>query len=294
MIMRLLTSYNLAAAAAAASYLQISPWLRILLTRSVALVPALIVTLLTRNDSGSTALDELNQWLNLLQSVQLPFALIPVLAFNGSEALMGKFKNGRGMTAVTVCISLAVMLVNVSGVLAFAEAALSGVDIHVWALVAVGMAVYLLSVGYVFVHSTAAAGLLPASFGLLADEPGGSSSDAFGGGRFRRVPSRAVTPAGGLLGSLPDGLQEPLLQGRLLQDNGLSRVEERAGVLGQQGLIAEERPAPHGEVLDGERDEEVGVGVTIQNGDISRERQQQQQQQQLAGVPASTPAASMA
>jgi hypothetical protein len=259
----------------------------------VALVPALIVSLLTRNDSGSTALDELNQWLNLLQSVQLPFALIPVLAFNGSEALMGKFKNGRAMTAVTVCTSLAVMLINVSGVLAFAEAALSGVGMHVWALVAVGMAVYLLSVGYVFVHSTAAAGLLPASFGLLADEPGGSSSDAFGGGRFRRVPSRAVTPAGGLLGSSPDGLQEPLLQERLLQErllqeNGLSRVDERAGGLAQQGLNAEERDAPGGENLEGERDEEGGLGVVQRNGDNSRE--QQQQQQHLAGVPVSSSA----
>jgi hypothetical protein len=244
------------------------------------------VSLLTRNDSGSTALDELNQWLNLLQSVQLPFALIPVLAFNGSEALMGKFKNGRAMTAVTVCISLAVMLINVSGVLAFAEAALSGVGMHVWALVAVGVAVYLLSVGYVFVHSTAAAGLLPASFGLLADEPGGSSSAAFGGGTFRRVPSRAVTPAGGLLGSSPDGLQEPLLQERLLQENGLGRVEE-AGGLGQQGFNAEETAAPGGEDLEGDRDEEGGAGGVQRNADSSRE---QQQQQRLAGVPVSTSA----
>jgi natural resistance-associated macrophage protein len=186
--------------------MQISPWLRILLTRSVALVPALVVSLLTRNDSGSTALDELNQWLNLLQSVQLPFALIPVLAFNGSEALMGKFRNGRAMTAVTVCISLAVMLINVSGMLAFAEAALSGASMHVWMVVAVAMGVYLLSVGYVFLHSTAAAGLLLANIGWLAEEPGGSSSHAFGGGRFRRVPSRAVTPAGNLLGRSQEGL----------------------------------------------------------------------------------------
>ncbi|WIA40896.1 hypothetical protein OEZ86_004557 [Tetradesmus obliquus] len=253
--------------------LKISPWLRILLTRSVALVPALVVSLLTRNNSGSTALDELNQWLNLLQSVQLPFALIPVLAFNGSEALMGKFKNGRSMTAATVIIALAVMLINVSGVLAFAEAALSGVGMHVWALVAVGMALYLLSVGYVFLHSTAAAGLLPASIGWLADEPGGSSSDAFGGGRFRRVPSRAVTPAGNLLGMPPAGSQEDL-QERLLQESGVDGAGDAEGVVvlegGDEGSssLGYGASAAAGE-LEAGRDEEAGAHAA---GDASRQQ----------------------
>ncbi|KAF6254916.1 natural resistance-associated macrophage protein-domain-containing protein [Scenedesmus sp. NREL 46B-D3] len=267
--------------------LKISPWLRILLTRSVALVPALVVSLLTRNDSGSTALDALNQWLNLLQSVQLPFALIPVLAFNGSEALMGKFKNGRAMMAGTVCISLAVMLINVSGVLAFAEAALSGVGKHVWALVALGMALYMLSVGYVFVHSTAAAGLLPASIGWLADEPGGSSGDAVSGGRFRRVPSCAATVAGGRLGSVPGGLQENL-QEWLLQESGADVNEQRVRVLEGQGCGVE-CAAPCGELED-ELDEEAGVSAAGLNGGSSRERWQQQQQRQLTGVSVATSA----
>ena len=47
--------------------LQVSPLLRILITRSVALVPALTVALLTRNSSESTGLDTLNQWLNLVR-----------------------------------------------------------------------------------------------------------------------------------------------------------------------------------------------------------------------------------
>lgn len=51
---------------------QISAWLRILVTRAVALVPTLAVAALT--GGGGTGLDKLNQLLNLLQSVQLPFA----------------------------------------------------------------------------------------------------------------------------------------------------------------------------------------------------------------------------
>lgn len=45
---------------------QVSPVLRILITRSVALVPALAVAIVTRNSAESTAMDTLNQWLNLV------------------------------------------------------------------------------------------------------------------------------------------------------------------------------------------------------------------------------------
>ena len=65
---------------------QVSPWLRILITRSVALVPTLLVVFIT---SEPNKLDVLNQWLNILQSVQLVFAVLPVrrLARAGSNAL---------------------------------------------------------------------------------------------------------------------------------------------------------------------------------------------------------------
>lgn len=57
--------------------LRISQWKRISITRSVALVPTLLVSLLYRQPGG-TELDILNEWLNVLQSVQIPFALLPV------------------------------------------------------------------------------------------------------------------------------------------------------------------------------------------------------------------------
>lgn len=57
--------------------LRIKQWQRVAVTRSVAIVPTLSVALLYRSHK-SNALDVLTQWLNVLQSVQLPFALIPV------------------------------------------------------------------------------------------------------------------------------------------------------------------------------------------------------------------------
>ena len=55
---------------------QVSPWYRITITRAVAIVPTLTMALLYR--SNTSELDRLNQYLNLLQSIQLPFALTPV------------------------------------------------------------------------------------------------------------------------------------------------------------------------------------------------------------------------
>ena len=54
---------------------QVSPLLRIVITRSVALLPTLLVVFVT---STPNKLDVLNQWLNILQSVQLVFAVLPV------------------------------------------------------------------------------------------------------------------------------------------------------------------------------------------------------------------------
>jgi NRAMP (natural resistance-associated macrophage protein)-like metal ion transporter len=64
-----------------------APWKRTLLTRSIALVPSLLVAVSFTND-----MDTLNEWLNIQQSIQLPFALIPLLVFNCNERIMGDFR----------------------------------------------------------------------------------------------------------------------------------------------------------------------------------------------------------
>lgn len=256
---------------------QISPWLRIVITRSVALVPALVVAVLTRNNESSTALDELNQWLNLLQSVQLPFALIPVLAFNASETLMGKFANSKGMIGLTVLISLLVMLINVSGVLAFAEAALFGAGLQAWLVVAGLMALYLLVVGYIFIHATAAAGLLPACLGWVAERPGGQDGDSFGGGRFRRVPSRASTPGLAALAA-----EEGSRQGVGVVEDDV----EGGGSLLEGGAGAARHASPAGVALD----EDAEAGSAAGGAVAVAGHAEQLRQPLLAGLPVSSAA----
>uniref|UniRef100_A0A453JVL8 Uncharacterized protein n=1 Tax=Aegilops tauschii subsp. strangulata TaxID=200361 RepID=A0A453JVL8_AEGTS len=74
--------------------LRLKKWLRALITRSFAIVPTIIVALFF---DSSDALDVLNEWLNVLQSIQIPFALIPLITLVSKEQVMGVFRIGRKM-----------------------------------------------------------------------------------------------------------------------------------------------------------------------------------------------------
>ncbi|XP_062566389.1 metal transporter nramp1 homolog [Saccostrea cucullata] len=89
-------------------------WKRVLLTRSIAMGPTIAVALLATND-----LDMMNNWLNVLQSVQLPFALLPVLHFTSSERIMKEFKNGKAMKAIVWLLAVLVMGINFFLVIVF-------------------------------------------------------------------------------------------------------------------------------------------------------------------------------
>ncbi|KAJ2864769.1 hypothetical protein GGI22_001650 [Coemansia erecta] len=63
--------------------MRVSPWLRMLISRSISLVPTMLVGTL-----ASKYLDQFDEWLNVLQSLALPFALVPTLKFAQSKAIM--------------------------------------------------------------------------------------------------------------------------------------------------------------------------------------------------------------
>jgi manganese transport protein len=70
---------------------KIRPWLRRLITRLAAIVPAILL-IGVRGDSS------INDLLNLSQvvlAIQLPLAMFPLLCFAGSRKLMGSYRNGR-------------------------------------------------------------------------------------------------------------------------------------------------------------------------------------------------------
>ncbi|CAK9143998.1 unnamed protein product [Ilex paraguariensis] len=90
--------------------LGLKKWLRALITRSSAIIPTLIVALVF--DTSDQKLDVLNEWLNVLQSVQIPFALIPLLCLVSKEEVMGVFKIGPVLKMVSWLVAALVMVIN--------------------------------------------------------------------------------------------------------------------------------------------------------------------------------------
>jgi manganese transport protein len=71
-------------------HIKLSPWLRRLITRSLAIIPTIIVVAFT-GERGTEKLLLLSQ---VILSLQLSFAVIPLVIFTGSRKKMGEFVNG--------------------------------------------------------------------------------------------------------------------------------------------------------------------------------------------------------
>ncbi|TKW29263.1 hypothetical protein SEVIR_3G384700v4 [Setaria viridis] len=93
--------------------LRLKKWVRALITRSFAIVPTIVVALFF--NTSDSALDVLNEWLNVLQSIQIPFALIPLITLVSKEQVMGIFKIGPNTQAVTWTV--ATLLITINGYL---------------------------------------------------------------------------------------------------------------------------------------------------------------------------------
>ncbi len=72
-------------------HMKLAPWLRRMITRLIAIVPTIIVVLI----SGEHGTEKLLIFSQVVLSVQLSFAVIPLVIFTGSRKWMGEFVNGR-------------------------------------------------------------------------------------------------------------------------------------------------------------------------------------------------------
>jgi manganese transport protein len=77
-------------------HLKVSPWLRRLITRGLAIVPTILVVAIN-GEQGTEKLLILSQ---VILSLQLSFAVVPLVIFTGSRTRMGEFVNGRGLQAL--------------------------------------------------------------------------------------------------------------------------------------------------------------------------------------------------
>lgn len=88
--------------------LRITPWLRRLITRLIAIVPAVIVTALY-GESGATDLLILSQ---VILSLQLSFAVVPLVKFTSDKAKMGEFANAGWLKWLAWIVATIIMGLN--------------------------------------------------------------------------------------------------------------------------------------------------------------------------------------
>jgi manganese transport protein len=89
--------------------LRISAWARRLITRGVAIVPALIVTYLF----GAAQTGKLLILSQVVLSFQLPFAVVPLVLFTASRAKLGPLVAPRWLTAIAVVVAVLIIGLNV-------------------------------------------------------------------------------------------------------------------------------------------------------------------------------------
>ena len=90
--------------------INLAPWARVLFTRTLCIGPAVAIAL--GGAAEPAVFGPINMFLNVLQSVLLPFAMLPMLHFTTNAAVMGRFLAPTTANVLTCTISLVVICVN--------------------------------------------------------------------------------------------------------------------------------------------------------------------------------------
>ncbi|CAD5214750.1 unnamed protein product [Bursaphelenchus okinawaensis] len=84
-------------------------WRRVMVTRLIAIVPTLVVTLFA---DGVRSLTGMNDLLNCIQMIQLPFALLPIITFTANSNVMFEFKTSKLTQIAALAVSIIVIAIN--------------------------------------------------------------------------------------------------------------------------------------------------------------------------------------
>ncbi len=90
--------------------LRLPPWARRMVTRAIAIIPAAAVAILY-GQSGTAKLLVLSQ---VILSLQLPFAVIPLVQFTNDKRLMGRFANPVWMKGVAWTVAAVICALNIT------------------------------------------------------------------------------------------------------------------------------------------------------------------------------------
>ncbi|KAK6740123.1 hypothetical protein RB195_008538 [Necator americanus] len=136
--------------------IQLPQWKRILLTRSLAMGPTLLLTIFS---GGVDHITGLNDFLNCVQMVQLPFAIFPILTFVSDGRVMFQFKTSTLQKTFALSVSLVVLGINFFFLYAWVDTTfgLSPTSIIITALLTV---VYVSFILYLFYYCLVAMSII--------------------------------------------------------------------------------------------------------------------------------------
>ncbi|AEU09365.1 MULTISPECIES: Nramp family divalent metal transporter [Blattabacterium] len=89
-------------------HIRLKPWVRRLITRLIAIVPAMIASIIY-GEKGTAELLIISQ---IILSIQLSFAIIPLVNFTGDYNKMGLFVNGPFLKILSWFITIIIVLLN--------------------------------------------------------------------------------------------------------------------------------------------------------------------------------------
>lgn len=120
--------------------LRLNPWMRRLVTRGLALIPAVAVIY----SSGDKDVYKLLILSQVILSLQLPFAIVPLIRLTGDRHRMGEFTNRPWVTALAVLVAGIILLLNGWLVKNTFESALSsGSNVYFIAIPGIALAILL-------------------------------------------------------------------------------------------------------------------------------------------------------
>lgn len=90
-------------------HIKLKPWLRRLITRMIAIIPAFLVTIFY----GTKGTDSLLVLSQVILSMQLSFAVFPLVMFTGDKQKMGLFANHSIMKIIAWIVAIIILVLNV-------------------------------------------------------------------------------------------------------------------------------------------------------------------------------------
>ena len=90
-------------------HLRVKPWVRRIITRLLAVIPVFIVTIIA-GENGTTDLLIFSQ---VILSMQLPFALVPLVLFTSDKHKMGSFVNSTWVKLVAWTATVVIICLNI-------------------------------------------------------------------------------------------------------------------------------------------------------------------------------------